>query len=611
VYHTKSQEVAINNAKTNLTELMLNYSAFRKYVSTEQKEEIYRLQDKGMLDYDYFHPEVLSSTYGSKRINALYNEMRIENNKKPIVIKFATTNPRNPTNLATQLEAEVLEKFNNNADLKEYMTILDKDGDKFLFYAIPTKRTTDKCMRCHSKPTIAPKELLQRYGSKNGFGEKVGAIRATMTTMYPLENELKTSSDIFYKLSFLTFFIFIFLLFIVYKFMKDGYNQRIQLEELNKNLDQKVNQRTDELLNEKSYLKNILDTNPSIIIVTDGKRIKDANKNFFQFFEYESLEEFYKEHNCVCDYFDLFDGEKFPKNRQINGIDWCKYLAKNRDKQHTVVLKKANDSYYFNLNAIYLNSNELLLTLQDITELKNQENILIRQSKMASMGEMITNIAHHWRQPLSMISTSATSIIAQKEFGMLTDEKLLKSLEDINSSSQFLSSTIDDFKNFFAKDKITKEFNISETIDKLLKLVDTNFGNGDIIFVTDVANKQILSYENELIQVLINMVNNARDILIEREIETKIIKIDAFEENNHLIISVQDNGGGIPDNIKEKVFEPYFTTKHQYQGTGIGLYMSYEIINQHMGGEIEIINEPLVYENKEYMGAKFKILLPL
>jgi signal transduction histidine kinase len=400
-------------------------------------------------------------------------------------------------------------------------------------------------------------------------------------------------------------------LFVVYRFIKHGDKQRETLEVLNKTLDKKVNERTEELLHEKGYLKNILDTNPSIIIVTDGKRIKDANKNFFSFFEYSSLDEFYKEHECICDYFDLLDGEKFSDDKRVNGINWCKCLAQNRDKLHTVVLKKEDKEYFFNLNAIYLNTNEILLTLQDITELKHQENILIRQSKMASMGEMLTNIAHHWRQPLSMISTSATSIIAQKEFGMLSDEKLIKSLEDINNSSQFLSSTIDDFRNFFAKDKVKKEFDINDTINKLLNLVENNFGHNDIIFLIDIPQKTIIGFENELMQVLINMINNARDILIERMIDPKLIKIEAVVESNTLIISVQDNGGGIPDSIKEKVFEPYFTTKHQYQGTGIGLYMSYEIINQHMNGKIEIANEPLVYEGKEYMGAKFKIILPL
>jgi signal transduction histidine kinase len=107
------------------------------------------------------------------------------------------------------------------------------------------------------------------------------------------------------------------------------------------------------------------------------------------------------------------------------------------------------------------------------------------------------------------------------------------------------------------------------------------------------------------------MVNNAHDILIERDIFPKVIQINGSIEDDSFIISIHDNGGGIPDSIKEKVFEPYFTTKHQYQGTGIGLYMSYEIINQHMQGEITVGNEPLVFKNKEYMGAKFTISLPL
>jgi signal transduction histidine kinase len=282
----------------------------------------------------------------------------------------------------------------------------------------------------------------------------------------------------------------------------------------------------------------------------------------------------------------------------------------DRENIHTVELTKDNKKYYFTLGADYLNETDLLLTLQDITSSKDKERVIIQQSKMASMGEMLTNIAHQWRQPLSMISTLSTSVSIQKEYGLLTDEKLLEAMDKINQSTQFLSSTIDDFSNFFQADKHKKHFKSSVMVEKVFKLVDISFKNQPFIIEKEILEDDIYGFESELVQVMLNLLNNACEILIEREITIKIIKIKVYKNDNSVIISVHDNGGGIPADIKDKVFEPYFTTKHKAQGTGIGLYTSYELIHLHMDGNITIDNELLSYGSKEYLGANFKIIIP-
>jgi signal transduction histidine kinase len=245
-------------------------------------------------------------------------------------------------------------------------------------------------------------------------------------------------------------------------------------------------------------------------------------------------------------------------------------------------------------------------------ERTKQQNIIAQQAKMAAMGEMIGNIAHQWRQPLSSISTSATGMKLQKELNILEDKFLIEGLEQINNSVQYLSTTIDDFRNFYKPDKNKKEFKILETIDKVIKLVDLQFRSNGITIIRSGQNVKINSFENELIQVLINILNNARDELIKKDKDyKKLIFIDVLKKQKNLLIQIKDNAGGIPKNIITRIFEPYFTTKNQSQGTGIGLYMSREIINKSMNGEINTKNVTFEYEGKSYEGALFEIIIPI
>jgi PAS domain S-box-containing protein len=250
----------------------------------------------------------------------------------------------------------------------------------------------------------------------------------------------------------------------------------------------------------------------------------------------------------------------------------------------------------------------IITSAMDITELKEKERIIFEQSKMAAMGEMIGNIAHQWRQPLSIISTASTGAKLQKEMDCLSDDELISSLNTINTSAQYLSSTIEDFKNFFtpSNNKIS-EFNILDAFSKTLTLIKAQFVSRDIKIIQNIEEFKISSIENELIQVLINILNNARDALFLKEKERKLIFINTYIKNDTFYIVIKDNAGGIDESIINRIFEPYFTTKHKSQGTGIGLYMSKEIIEKHLNGNLFISNETYTFENIEYIGAKFTI----
>ena len=258
-----------------------------------------------------------------------------------------------------------------------------------------------------------------------------------------------------------------------------------------------------------------------------------------------------------------------------------------------------------------MNKNLEKLVKEKTKELIQKEKILNHQSKMAAMGEMLENIAHQWRQPLSLISTAATGAKIKKDFGTLSDNDFYETMDMINNSTQHLSTTIDDFRNFFNNDKNASTFNINKPIEKVLSLINSKLKNRDIHVIKNTQDVEVTALINEFIQVLINILNNSLDAFEEQNLEKKFIFLDLYKENNSLVLIIKDNAGGIKEELLGRIFEPYFTTKHKSQGTGIGLYMSMEIIKKHMNGDINVSNEEYIYDNIKCKGAQFKIELPI
>ena len=259
----------------------------------------------------------------------------------------------------------------------------------------------------------------------------------------------------------------------------------------------------------------------------------------------------------------------------------------------------------------YLNENLQLAIDKKTKELLEKEAILNQQAKMAAMGEMIENIAHQWRQPLSVISTISSSLKIKKEMNILDDKEFYEALNNINKTSEHLSNTIDDFRNFFSPNKEMNKFYLSQLIKKSKDLIKSRFDKFNIKVIENIDDIEILSYQNELFQVILNLFSNSIDVLSSSQIENKIIYIKIYHDENNLYIEFLDNGGGIKDEFINRVFEPYFTTKHKSQGTGIGLYMSLQIVTKHLNGEISVKNDTFIENNTAYFGAKFTILLPI
>ena len=254
------------------------------------------------------------------------------------------------------------------------------------------------------------------------------------------------------------------------------------------------------------------------------------------------------------------------------------------------------------------------ITKQKEAEIKllEQKKVIEEQSKNAAMGEMIGNIAHQWRQPLSAISTAVTGMQVQKEMDLLSDTDFDESCNAVNDNVQYLSKTIDDFRDFLKNDKKYVNFNLKENLENFLNLVKISFNNHHIELKLDIEKDIFInSYPNELLQCYLNIFNNAKDALKQSLDKRKLLFIDLYKEEDKVCISFKDNAGGISEEILPRIFEPYFTTKHKSKGTGLGLSMSYNMITKGMKGTLIAENIEYEYENKYYKGANFIISLPL
>jgi len=231
---------------------------------------------------------------------------------------------------------------------------------------------------------------------------------------------------------------------------------------------------------------------------------------------------------------------------------------------------------------------------EEISKNRQKEKLMLQQSRLAQMGEIISMIAHQWRQPLNTLSMLNQTIIMRYERGKL-DDKFVKYFKE-NSKIQIknMSETIDDFRNFFKPEKEKSEFCINKVIENTVDIVRPVFEKEKIDLKINLNEKlYIVGFPNEFGQALLNIINNAKDALIENNIEDKYIKIDLINENEKIILTVNDNAGGIPEDIISKIFDPYFSTKTQKDGTGLGLYMSKLIIEDHCSGKLSVKNNEI------------------
>ena len=254
-----------------------------------------------------------------------------------------------------------------------------------------------------------------------------------------------------------------------------------------------------------------------------------------------------------------------------------------------------------------------VLVFRDVTEqtktkeqLSLNEKMLMQQSKLASMGEMLENIAHQWRQPLSTITVAASGMKLEKEFDILNDELFEKNVEAIIENSNKLSKTIDDFRDFFRPQGEKVLLNLDGIIVNALSIVSSKMNFYNIKVVKNCDEISLKSFASEFLQIFVTIINNSIEAFDDNS-KKRYIFIDAKKLGKHIEIIVKDNAGGVSDDIIGRLFEPYFTTKHKSQGKGIGLFMVEEIITKHFNGSILVRNSEYYYKGKKYKGLETTI----
>ncbi len=238
-----------------------------------------------------------------------------------------------------------------------------------------------------------------------------------------------------------------------------------------------------------------------------------------------------------------------------------------------------------------LNNNLKYLIEQEVKKNREKEVLMLQQSRLAKMGEMINMIAHQWRQPLNNLAIINQTILLKYKRRTLNDKVISDFKKDSNSQIKQMSTTIDDFRNFFKPNKEKDKFNVSTVIEETIKIVSPMLNDFNINININ-AKKDVLihAYKNEFGHVILNIINNAKDALIEQKIKNKKISIDLKESQDRILLNIQDNAGGIPKTIINDIFNPYFSTKESKNGTGLGLYMSKLIIEEHMNGVLKVSN---------------------
>ena len=375
-------------------------------------------------------------------------------------------------------------------------------------------------------------------------------------------------------------------------------------------------QKNNQLSETKQLLQDIIDNAPIRIFWKDRNSVYlGANKLFIKDHGLNDINDLIGKKDSdftKIEYFDYMEDDKSVMNNDCPKLNYIESLTDDDGTKQIVNTSKVPLHNYLDevigIVGVYDDITEHINTQN---ELKEKEYLILHQSKLASMGEMIGNIAHQWRQPLSIVSSLVMAMQLKIERGLYEEKYFDDKLSSINDSLQHMSKTIDDFKNFFKPQKDKKIFNLRYIYQKTHDLVGEDFRNKGIEIIQELNDVEVKGFDNELVQVIINIINNSIYAINTKDMNRKLIFISTYKNQDNAFIEVKDNGGGIPLDIIDKIFEPYFTTKHKSQGTGIGLYMSSEIISKHMQGGIVVKNVEYEFENENYTGAKFIITLPL
>jgi len=420
------------------------------------------------------------------------------------------------------------------------------------------------------------------------------AILDNTATQYAINID-KDISILFFALNISLVSIIIFILFFYFINVKE--NLQIKLEQLNSTLEAKVTKQVQEITKSVILFETIFNT------VEEGIAMLDLNSNIILVNKaYEKITGFTKEELLSKSIIDIFNTDAKENIKKI--IEKVK-VEKHYEGYEEEIISHDGRLTNLKIDFIFINErNSILLVTRDITQEKlyeknriEQEQTLLQHSRMAQMGEMISMIAHQWRQPLGAISTTTGNLklkIILEEYDFNTEEGTQKfndlfisELDNIEEYVTNLTVTIDDFRNFYKPNKKLTNTTLESIIKKSLNIIKDSLSNDSIKIIEEHDCHESLDiYDTEMMQVILNLLKNSQDNFIEKNIQNPYIKIKTTEKTIYL----SDNGGGIEEETIKKIFDPYFSTKSEKNGTGLGLHMSKIIVDEHHNGNLSVVN---------------------
>lgn len=565
---------------------------------------------------------LINPCYMTRQVNELYKEGSIFFGRA----HFTSLKPLRPENLPDPWEENALRSFESGA---HEINALVKMNDKPYMRVMTPFITEKPCLKCHSA-----KEYT------------VGSIRGGVSVSIPVQPLIDISHGKFIgSLAFhcLIWFLGLGLTFMGARQLSKGANSQKQVENelysrtLQLEGEVAERQKAEESLKEsESLLRVIADyasnweywrlpsasflyMSPSVLELT-GYSVEEFNndRELFHRIIHPDDRELFLDHTHVKD----SHGQILPLEirivRKSGEVRWISHIcqqvftqeglpwgwrASNQDiterrymENELLEQTEKLEGEVSKREEVQTNLEELNRSLEEridqaITDLRHKDLALIQQGRLASMGEMVNNIAHQWRQPLNNIGLIIQNLQFSFDAGDMTHDELKKEIDTAMDVIMHMSRTIDDFRNFFREDKQMREFNVSKTIHRALEFVSAILSSHNVqVCFEDDESVTADGYQNEYAQVMLNILSNAREACIERSVTAPCIQIRITCENGHSAVYIRDNCGGVAEDIMPKIFDPYFTTRSPDKGTGIGLYMSKVIIEQNMGGRLTASN---------------------
>ncbi len=604
--------LSLNNSNKKIDSFFFVYKNTSELISLNKNLELFMSTSLHYNNFDYIQKDItrlnaatfsiLSNSFfiqiNNKKIKDDFFILKKSLNQKILYVERLITKSAALNNSYRYLQ-RIFQKIDNKelTNIYTYLITLEHNPSlldtnmTYLINTLKTKNENEVLFISHSKlilKYLKEFEILKAKSKNLDLENKILSFKKVF-----IEHSSSMISSIKVLIWVLMFFLFIALIFLIFYIYQ-------------------TTKRSSEL----SAFKNAVQNSDNIVVITNkNHEIKFVNETFEKATGYSSKEALGQKPSILKSgvHDEIFYNDL--KSTIEAGKKWRGEFV-NKNKFNEVTYEKASITPIFNEKGeIY----EYIAIKLDITKekqaskvLKEKEDLLAKQSKMVSMRDMLESIAHQWRQPLSSISTAASGLKLNKEFKTLDDKNFDELTDAILKNSSYLSTILDNFKSFYNAKNEKTVFLLSHCLGRMKDLISYKLNEEKIeLFITNKTDIQLEGLENELMQVLLSIIVNSQEAFIRKKIENKKIFISIFKDDSNVLIEIKDNAQGIDDDIIPHIFEPYFTTKHKSQGTGLGLYMTYETIKNHFLGVIYIDNTQYEYEDIVLKGVKVTIKIPL